>query len=125
MSRVKAWTVGRQPGCDLVLDDRSVSRRHAEVVFLPDGRLHLTDRATTNGTFVLEGNNWRPLRQAILRPTDRIRLGHYTMTVGDLSAWCERQGKSFAEPSADRSSRNRAWNRDQQSRPPPRTTWET
>ena len=90
MSRVKTWTVGRHQSCDLVLEDRSVSRRHAEVVFLPDGRIHVTDCATTNGTFVLEGNRWRPLQQAILRPVDRIRLGQYTMTAGELGAWCKR-----------------------------------
>ena len=73
-----------------MLEDQSVSRRHAEVVFLPDGRLHLADCATTNGTFVLDDNRWRPLQQAILRPLERIRLGKYAMTAGELGAWCKR-----------------------------------
>lgn len=73
-----------------MLEHRSVSRRHAEIAFLPDGRIHLTDCATTNGTFVLDDNRWRPLQQAILRSADRIRLGQYALTAGELGAWCKR-----------------------------------
>ena len=65
MSRIATWTVGRSEDCDVVLDDGTVSRRHAEVVCLSDGRIHVTDCATTNGTFVQSGGGWRRIRQEV------------------------------------------------------------
>ena len=43
--------VGRDPSCDIVLDDPSVSRRHARV-FLAEGRVYLEDLGSQNGTMV-------------------------------------------------------------------------
>ncbi len=59
MSRIRKFLIGRQQDCDLVLDDSSVSRHHAEVVPAADGRHFITDRASTGGTFVWEGADWR------------------------------------------------------------------
>lgn len=90
MSRIRAWVVGREPGCDVVLRDGSVSRRHAEVVCLPDGRLHVTDCATMNGTFILRDGEWRAVRQTFAGPADRIRFGDCELTGGRLGALCPR-----------------------------------
>ena len=91
MSRIRTWIVGRDPACDVVLDDETVSRRHAELVRLPDGRLYVTDRATMNGTFILDGRDWRPIRQTLLAPTDSIRFGlKCSLTGGRLDALCPR-----------------------------------
>lgn len=84
--------VGREPECDVVLRDGSVSRRHAEVVRLPDGRLHVTDRATVNGTFILRDGEWRAVRQTFAGPADRIRFGDHELTGGRLEALCPRDG---------------------------------
>lgn len=92
MSRIRTWIVGREPGCEVVLDDASVSRRHAEVVRLSDGRLHVTDRATTNGTFILRGGEWRAVRQTWLGPADHIRFGDRRLTGRRLDALCPRDG---------------------------------
>lgn len=43
--------VGRDPACDIVLDDPSVSRRHARV-FLAEGGVYLEDLGSQNGTMV-------------------------------------------------------------------------
>ena len=88
MSRVRTYSVGRDDTCDVRLDDPSVSRRHAEVVRVEGGRFHVADCATTNGTFVLAGREWRPIRQALVEPTDRLRFGEYEMTVDRLDALC-------------------------------------
>lgn len=49
---VKETTVlGRGQDCDIVIDDSSVSRRHAEIRITPGAYL-LTDLSSTNGTFV-------------------------------------------------------------------------
>jgi ABC transport system ATP-binding/permease protein len=44
-------TIGRLPGTDVVVDDPSMSRRHAEIVFA-DGQLIVRDLGSSNGTFV-------------------------------------------------------------------------
>lgn len=53
-----AWTIGRDPECDIALDyDAFVSAEHAEVRH-EEGRFVLVDNpANTNGTFL----NWEPL----------------------------------------------------------------
>lgn len=62
--------LGRQPDCDVVLDDASVSRRHAEIR-LANGRHVLLDLSSTNGT-------WRagePVMQHCLSDDDVFSIG--------------------------------------------------
>ena len=88
MSRITTYLVGRDPRCDRRLDDPSVSRRHAEVIPAPAGRLYVTDRASSGGTFVRRGGEWTRIRQAWVEPADRIRFGGYEMGAAELAALC-------------------------------------
>ena len=69
-------TVGRDPKNDIVLDDRRVSRRHAEVR-LRLGRYTLYDLQSTNGTFV----NGRRIAEMVLSDEDRIAIGGAELVV--------------------------------------------
>ena len=69
-------TVGRDPKNDIVLDDRRVSRRHAEVR-LRLGRYTLYDLQSTNGTFV----NGRRIAEMVLSDDDRITIGGAELLV--------------------------------------------
>ena len=109
MSRIVARTVGRKGTCDVVLRDGTVSRCHAEVVCLPDGRVHVADRATPNGTFVRRGDEWQPIHQALLDPADVLRFGECTITAGELGGLCVRAG---AEPEEGRSPQDDATSED-------------
>lgn len=63
-------TIGRVPGCDLVLDDATVSKHHAQVRC--DAGPLIEDMNSTNGTYV----NGRPVDgPTALRRGDRIGLG--------------------------------------------------
>ena len=63
-------TVGRAPGCDLVLDDPTVSKHHARIRC--DESPQIEDLHSTNGTYV----NGRPVDgPTALRRGDRIALG--------------------------------------------------
>jgi hypothetical protein len=62
--------LGRSPDCELVFCDDTVSRHHARLE-LRDGRWFLVDLGSSNGTLV----NGRRVRDAEVRPGDRIRLG--------------------------------------------------
>ena len=92
MSRIRMYVVGRDLRCDVPLEDGSVSRLHAEVVRLADGGLFVTDHASRNGTFVLDGGQWRPIRQAFLGPRDHVRFGDYRLTGAELERLCPREG---------------------------------
>ncbi len=63
-------SIGRTPDNALVLDDGSVSRRHAALRYGAEG-WSLTDTGSTNGTFV----NGVRVREAVLRDGDRVRIG--------------------------------------------------
>ena len=69
-------SVGRDPRNDIVLDDRRVSRRHAEVR-LRLGRYTLYDLQSTNGTFV----NGRRIAEMVLSDDDRISIGGAELVV--------------------------------------------
>ncbi|MEZ6093333.1 MAG: SpoIIE family protein phosphatase [Pirellulaceae bacterium] len=44
-------TIGRHPDCDIVIDDNSVSRRHAQISFF-NGQYFVSDLNSRNGTYV-------------------------------------------------------------------------
>ena len=63
-------TIGRAAGCTLMLDDRNVSRNHAEI--RPSGPGHaIVDLGSTNGTLV----NGMRVASHQLQPGDQITLG--------------------------------------------------
>jgi pSer/pThr/pTyr-binding forkhead associated (FHA) protein len=69
--------IGRSPRCDLVLNDPTVSRRHAELVQADDGWI-VRDLSSTNGTRV---NGWR-IRRATVALDDELMLGAQKLRFG-------------------------------------------
>ncbi len=65
-----ALVIGRHPGCDVVLADLTVSRRHAQLLFR-DGRWIARDLDSTNG---IEVNGCR-VGRCELRPGDLVTFG--------------------------------------------------
>ena len=68
--------IGRHHGCDVVLDEPSVSRHHARLVFRDDTWI-VQDLASTNGTIV----NGRRVGRCELRPGDSVVLGDTCLKV--------------------------------------------
>jgi len=64
-------TVGRAPGCAIVLTGDYVSAHHARL-FERDGRVWVEDLGSTNGTLL---NGRRVRRAAAMRAGDRLRIG--------------------------------------------------
>lgn len=67
-------TIGRLPDCDVVLEDRNVSRRHAEVRRTPSGFV-VVDLDSTNGTKV----NGAGVKERRLADGDTITIGTTTI----------------------------------------------
>jgi pSer/pThr/pTyr-binding forkhead associated (FHA) protein len=67
----RPFTLGRDPGNDIVLRDPKVSRHHAEIVF-ERGFFVLHDLASANGTYV----NGKRVRVAPLTHGAKLRMGN-------------------------------------------------
>lgn len=74
-------TIGRE-GCDILLPDERVSRRHAQITL--EGNIPtITDLNSTNGTFV---NGERVRASRPLRPGDVVQMGNVRLTVSGVGA---------------------------------------
>ncbi|MFE3431305.1 FHA domain-containing protein [Streptomyces sp. NPDC059171] len=73
--------IGRDAGNDLVIDDLVVSRHHAELRALADGRHEIVDLGSHNGTFL----NGQPVARGPVGPGDIVGIGHSAFClVGDV-----------------------------------------
>ncbi len=84
--------IGSYPSCDLVLNDRTVSRCHAEIQFTDKGYL-LVDLESTNGTF-LEG---RRIERAYLAPGASLKVGSSALSFNavdeEIAVETDREGR--------------------------------
>jgi len=68
--------IGRDPGVDIMVNDPSVSRRHALLERRPEGWV-VVDQRSANGTFV----NEQRVEQAVLQNGLQLRLGAVNFSV--------------------------------------------
>jgi ABC transport system ATP-binding/permease protein len=99
----RPFTIGRDPGNDIVLRDPKVSRHHAEVVF-ERGFFVLHDLASANGSYL----NGRKVRVAPLTHGTHIRMGN---TAGKFSE--ELPTESEPSPKFDPASSPEAYGMDE------------
>ena len=69
-------TIGRDPSCELMLDNLGVSRRHAQLREVGD-RYLVEDLNSTNGVFV----DTRRVTTAQVSPGDEIKIGKFILTI--------------------------------------------
>lgn len=75
--------IGRQPGCDLLLEHQQISRQHARLEYTSE-KMHITDLNSSNGT-LLNDQSLTPDVSTPLKPGDRLGIGPFTLTL-DLVA---------------------------------------
>lgn len=69
------YTIGRDRGCEVFVNDYTVSSRHAQLQWMERiGRWMLRDVESTNGTW-LNGQRLPPHERALLASTDVVQLG--------------------------------------------------
>jgi len=84
-----AITVGRDPACDVFLDNPSISREHLKLELMPNGHYRLMDMASANGTYL----NDERVKTAYVYNSDVIRIGKFTLWVA-----VERDRREQREP---------------------------
>jgi pSer/pThr/pTyr-binding forkhead associated (FHA) protein len=72
--------IGRDTDCQLQIDDRAVSHKHAVIrLNRADDKYYLIDLDSTNGSFV----NEEKVKQQVLQHEDLIRIGWTELTFID------------------------------------------
>jgi predicted component of type VI protein secretion system len=78
------YSIGRDEANDIVIEDLSVSRRHARIEELGDGQYIVIDLGSANGCFVQQSEDWQQFTEAEVMATESIMLGEYQTTARDL-----------------------------------------
>ncbi|MBO0779513.1 MAG: DUF3662 and FHA domain-containing protein [Ktedonobacteraceae bacterium] len=66
--------IGRQLSNDIIVEDKRVSRYHAQIKYQPDGQFVIFDLGSTNRITI---NNQRSISQHVLRNGDKFTIGSY------------------------------------------------
>ncbi len=74
-------TIGRNPGCDIFLNDMTVSREHAEIRRHADAFI-IRDMHSFNGVWI----NNKTVDQHALRPGDYVQIGRYDFIYEEKEA---------------------------------------
>ena len=96
--RPPVMILGRDPGCDVTLDNLGVSRRHAQIRWYR-GAFRVEDLGSANGTKVNGERVWR----ADLALEDRIEVGKFEVTLNELPQATGLPGTIFVPATRERS----------------------
>ena len=77
------YTIGRSSGCDLVINDSTVSRKHAQIEIVNEKTINLTDLGSHNGTTV---NGYKITDTAKLRDGDILSFGRVEFKITPSAA---------------------------------------
>jgi len=83
-AKERIFRIGRARDCDILLDHSSVSRYHAELSYLDNGKLYLTDCHSSNGTAIVARDGEIPVRQTLVSPTQTLRFGDVVLEVKEI-----------------------------------------
>ena len=77
-------TIGRSPGNVVRINQPSVSREHAEIIY-DNGQCTIRDLDSSNGTYI----NGTPIQNQVLRDGDRVQVGDFPLDY--VEPWEEAQ----------------------------------
>ena len=73
----KSIAIGRDPNCDIFLDNTGISRSHATIELTPGGYM-VEDQGSANGTFL----NDNPIQREYIGHNDVIQIGKFALWLG-------------------------------------------
>ncbi len=86
MTILATITIGRARENDVVISTPSVSRTHAAIDILKDGRLRLRDLGSKSGTWIYLGGEWQRVTEEFVAPEDRLRFATNEITLEECLA---------------------------------------
>jgi serine phosphatase RsbU (regulator of sigma subunit) len=93
------YILGRDPECDLIIEHKTVSRKHAEIEVVDKDTIRITDLKSHNGTIV---NGQRIVKSTRLNPNDSIVLGKVELRLTEgLSSDCPKSPIGFTDFSTE------------------------
>lgn len=75
--------VGREEGVDLLLDQHTVSRRHARIDCDKSGNLYITDLQSANGTYI-DGVRLSPQERVLWNISQFVQIRGFLLQIADL-----------------------------------------
>jgi pSer/pThr/pTyr-binding forkhead associated (FHA) protein len=81
---LRSYSVGRDAAADIPIADTSVSRLHAQIRDAGGGKLSVTDRGSSNGTFVVKDGVARAIQSEQVGEGETVRFGTVDIAVADL-----------------------------------------
>lgn len=99
-----SYRIGRVSDNDIVIEDPSISRAHAELTSLPDGRFSVKDLGSSNGTMIQGADGWELVEEATVEADQPIRFGKRMATPTELVALAAASAAQ-GEPEASRRER--------------------
>ncbi|XXF80226.1 GGDEF domain-containing protein [Myxococcaceae bacterium GXIMD 01537] len=99
--------LGRSAEAQFQVEDDGISRKHAKVVSLGDGRFQLVDLGSTNGTYL----NGLKVSAAPLYDGDKIQIGSNTVVKFSIQDQLEEQYQKSIYESATRDGLTRLYNK--------------
>lgn len=90
--------IGREPNCELRLDNLNISRRHARICWTK-GRFEVEDLGSSNGTLL----NGKPVDRQQLMPQDEVVIGKFSIRLHAPTATPTPQQTMMMQASAGQS----------------------
>jgi pSer/pThr/pTyr-binding forkhead associated (FHA) protein len=81
---MECYRVGRSSENDIVLNNITVSRHHAEVRCRDDGLYDVIDLDSTVGSYVMMDGEWVQFAEVTVEADEPIRLGEHKATIARL-----------------------------------------
>lgn len=78
-------SIGRAVNNDVVIDNKTVSRHHAELN-MSDGKIVINDLSSKSGTYIAVDDGLRRISYHEVRDTDTIFIGNERFVVRELIA---------------------------------------
>jgi hypothetical protein len=97
---IASYRIGRGSDNDIIIDDPSISRRHAELEDRGGGRYCLRDLGSSNGTSVQRGGGWEVVDEAEIELDTPVRLGQRVVTAETMLALHAQLEDEFGAPPA-------------------------
>ena len=100
---MQTFNIGRNTSNNLVLDDKMVSRQHAQLIVLDNGQVIIKDLGSSNGTFV----NGNKITECNLKAGDIVKCGNTFVKWTQYVSGFKSENQSSPNPA------NYNWNQQQ------------